>query len=372
MKTTKSSGSSRRAFIKNSVAMGIGVTAIPACTVGQDTSELAGEERGVLGTGSRKLLKQFDLEYPIFQGAQGGEALAIAITNSGAMGAVSLTWETPDDAFDLVTRVRLATKGSFYANFVLQLEPESLDSALEAGCPVVQFSWGIPTVEMVGKIRKAGAKLGIQVSSRQGAEQALSLKPDFLICQGVEAGGHVQATSQLFPTLREVLELAEDVPVVAAGGVSTGHDIRHAIKAGASGVVLGTRFMATEESDAHDIYKQNLVDAGENSTAYTICFNRYWNATHRVLRNKTFLNWEAEGCPLPGSKPGEDDIVATHADYGPVMRYDPTPATQGYDGSIDEMALYAGEGVAKINDLPQARNLITRLWQEFENSRTEP
>lgn len=368
MKTKKSSDSSRRAFIKNSVAIGIGLTAIPADAEERNTNTLASEARGVLGGKSQKLLRQFDLKYPIFQGAQGGEALAIAIANSGAMGAVSLTWETPDDAFDLVTRVRLATKGSFYANFVLQGEPESLDSALEAGCPVVQFSWGIPTVEMVGRIRKAGAKLGIQVSSRKGAEKALALEPDFLICQGVEAGGHVQATSQLFHTLREVLEVAEDVSVVAAGGLSTGHDIRHAIEAGASGVVLGTRFMATNESDAHDIYKQNLIDAGENSTAYTICFNRGWNATHRVLRNKTFLNWEAAGCPLPGSKPGEDDIVATHADYGPAMRYKPTPATQGYDGAVDEMALYAGEGVAKISDLPHARDLIVRLWQEFENS----
>ncbi len=368
MKAKKSSDSSRRAFIKNTVAIGIGMTAIPANAEGQNASMPADRERGVLSKRSQKLLRQFDLKYPIFQGAQGGEALAIAIANSGAMGAVSLTWETPDDAFDLVTRVRLATKGSFYANFVLQSEPESLDSALEAGCPVVQFSWGIPTVEMVGKIRKAGAKLGIQVSSKQGAEKALALKPDFLICQGVEAGGHVQATSKLLHTLREVLELAEDVSVIAAGGLSTGHDIRHALEAGASGVVFGTRFMATKESDAHDIYKQNLIDAGENSTVYTICFNRDWNATHRVLRNKTFRNWEAEGCPLPGSKPGEDDIAATHPDYGPAMRYEATPATQGYDGAIDEMALYAGEGVAMINDLPQARDLITRLWQEFENS----
>jgi nitronate monooxygenase len=350
------------------VAIGIGLSAVTVDAAERNTSPLTREERGVLSKGSQKLLKQFDLKYPIFQGAQGGEALAIAIANSGAMGAVSLTWETPDDAFDIVSRVRLATKGSFYANFVLQGEPDSLDSALEAGCPIVQFSWGIPTVEMVGKIRTAGAKLGVQVSSRQGAEKALALKPDFLICQGVEAGGHVQATSQLFPTLREVLELAEDVPVVAAGGMSTGHDIRHAMEAGASGVVLGTRFMATNESDAHDIYKQNLIDAGENSTAYTICFNRDWTATHRVLRNKTFLKWEAEGCPLPGSKPGEDDIVATHEDYGPAMRYESTPATQGYAGAVDEMALYAGEGVAKISDLPQARDLIVRLWQEFENS----
>jgi len=368
MKTKNSSGSSRRAFIKNGVAIGIGMSSIPDHAEGQNVSTGPGEQSGVLSASSHRLISQFGLRYPIFQAAPGGEALAIAVANSGAMGAVSLTWEEPDDAFNLVTRIGQATKGNFYANFVLHSEPKSLDSALEAGCPTVQFSWGIPTVGMVGKIRKAGAKLGVQVSSKQGAEKALALEPDFLICQGVEAGGHVQATSQLFRTLQDVLDLAEDVSVVAAGGLSTGHDMRHAIEAGAAGVVLGTRFMATKESDAHDIYKQNLIDAGENSTAYTICFNRDWNATHRVLRNQTLLNWEAEGCPPAGNKPGEDDIVATHPDFGPAMRYETVPPMQGYEGALDEMAMYAGEGVAKINDLPTASDLITRLWHEFENS----
>jgi nitronate monooxygenase len=339
---------------------------IPA--IGQQADNIRPEETGALTGKSRALLNRFNLVYPIFQAAPGGEELAAAVANSGAMGAISLTWNSPDDAFDLVSRMNEATKRNYYANFVLHFEPISLDKALEAGCPNVQFSWGIPSKSVVTKIRKAGAGLGIQVSSRLNALKSLEREPDFLICQGVEAGGHVQATSSLSNSLQEVLDVAGDVPVLASGGMSTGHDIRTALNAGASGAVLGTRFMATQESHAHDTYKSRLLEAREDSTVYTICFNRDWNATHRVLRNKTVRDWEAEGCPVRGHKPGEDDVVANHPDLGPVMRYETVPPLNGHAGALEEMAMYAGQGVGKVNDLPTAQELIERLWKEFENS----
>ena len=240
--------------------------------------------------------------------------------------------------------------------------------ALQAGCPIVQFSWGIPGKDIVAKIRDAGAKLGIQVSSKENADNAMVHDPDFLICQGLEAGGHVQATSPLADTVPGVLAAAGDTPVLLSGGISTGQDIKAAITAGASGAVLGTRFMATRESDAHEVYKKSLVDAGEKSTVYTICFNRDWNAAHRVLRNSTLQKWEGEGCPDTGNKPGEGDQVADHPVFGPAMRYETIPPMQGHEGSLEEMAMYAGEGVGNVNDLPSASELIERLWAEFEKA----
>ena len=329
---------------------------------------MSSQPSDVMPEASRALTRRFKLSYPIFQAAPGGEALAIAVSQSGGMGAISLTWDTPDQSYELVKRMNAATDGNYYANFVLHFEPASLDKALEAGCPNFQFSWGIPGEDIVSRIRDAGAGLGIQVSSGPNAEQALEREPDFLICQGIEAGGHVQATTNLAPSMREVLEVAGDVPVLAAGGISTGGDMRQAIDAGASGVVLGTRLMATKESDAHDVYKQSLVDADAESTIYTICFNRDWNAMHRVLRNSTSRNWEAAGCPNMGDKPGEDDVVANHPVFGPAMRYETIPPMIGHEGALDEMAMYAGEGVGNVNDLPTAGELIRRIWAEFENS----
>jgi nitronate monooxygenase len=368
MKQSKRNRISRRNFMVQSAVMSLGVSGASNTVLGQQAGERRTRVANVVSVSSQMLLHRFGLKYPIFQAAPGGEALAVAVANAGGMGAISLTWDTPEQAFDLVTRMNKATKGNYYANFVLHFEPRALNKALEAGCPVIQFSWGIPDADIVSRIRGAHAKLGIQVSSRLNVERALERDPDFLICQGLEAGGHVQAMSAIEDSLQEVLESSGNVPVVAAGGISTGRDIKRVMNAGASGAVLGTRFMATQESDAHDVYKESLINANENSTAYTLCFNKDWNAPHRVLRNSTFLNWEAEGCPNIGSKPREADVVADHPIFGPAMRYETVPPMQGHEGALEEMAMYAGQGVGKVNDLPTANDLIARLWNEFETS----
>lgn len=360
-------GESRRGFIKKGIAMGIGIAAAPAPSQAQASGGVVSAAEDSLSDRSQALRSRFNLKYPIFQAAPGGEALAIAVANAGAMGAISLSWDAPERAFDLVTRMNQATAGNYYANFVLHFKPESLDKALEAGCPTIQFSWGIPDDDIVRRIRDAGARLGIQVSSGPNAEQALERAPDFLICQGIEAGGHVQATASLESSLQAVLAVAGDVPVVAAGGLATGHDIRSILQKGAAGAVLGTRLMATIESDAHDVYKRSLVEASADSTTYTICFNKDWNAMHRVLRNTTTRNWEAQGCPGSGSKPGEDDVVANHPVFGPATRYETVPPMTGHEGALEEMALYAGEGVGSVNDLPAAGELIARIWDEFRD-----
>lgn len=353
---------SRRDFIKKGLALGVGATMA-------GLNSCATPERPLTKNGERikKLLTLFSLKYPIFQAAPGGEKLAIAIANTGGMGAIGFNEES-------VKRVKALTKGSFYCNYILSWgdpKPESLDKVLEAGAPAIEFSWGIPNKETVSKIKNSPTKLGIQVASKNGAKAALDIGADFIFCQGVEAGGHVQAYNGLYDELKEVLEVAPNIPVLAAGGIATGHDIRKALNAGASGVVMGTRLIATQESDIHDEYKKSLVHAGENSTVFTNCFNKLdegeWPAMHRVLRNKTFEMWEAAGCPLPGNKPGEKDIVATRLDGTTLERYSLMPPVQGLQGQVTELAMYAGQGVGKVKDLPTANDLIQSLWKEYEN-----
>ena len=77
--------------------------------------------------------------------------------------------------------------------------------------------------------------MGIQVASAAGARQALDAGADYLICQGTEAGGHVQSSNALYETLPAVVDEAKSVPVLAAGGIATGAHIRRALLAGASG-----------------------------------------------------------------------------------------------------------------------------------------
>ncbi|MDJ0706853.1 MAG: nitronate monooxygenase [Leptolyngbyaceae cyanobacterium MO_188.B28] len=312
------------------------------------------------------------IDIPVFQapiGSVAGAELAAAVSDAGGMGAIALTWTSPAKTTALIADIKQLTTKPFQVNFVLAFEPQSLPHALEAGAPVVTFSWGMPHTQ-ASLVRSFGAKFGVQVSTADGAKQALDLDADFLICQGVEAGGHVQATQRLWQVLPGVVAEAEAVPVVAAGGIATGTHIRHALEGGASGAMLGTRFVATTQSLAHETYKHRLISAASHEAILTVCFDRGWPyAAHRVLRTPTLEAWEAAGCPPSGQRPGEGDIVAHHGDGRPCVRYEDTPPLRGMTGDVHDLCLYAGVGCSEIKDIPSASDLVARLWREAQYAR---
>jgi nitronate monooxygenase len=363
----------RRNFIKTTIAAGAMFGASGAS--GSDNPQ---PERSIpLPTQRAKaLMELFGLKYPIFEAPHGPATcpeLATAVSNAGAMGALA-DLRTPEQARDAVTKVRLATEGYFVVNFILQLQTDltSLQAALDAGAPIVQFSWGVPTKEMISAIRVAKAKLGMQITSAESARVALDLGADYLVCQGTEAGGHVQATRGLYEGLPSVLEEAKQKPVVAAGGIGNGEGIRKALLAGASAAALGTRFVATAESNAHSAYKHAILAAHAKDTALTICFQDGWPAMHRALRNRTFVLWDAAGCPSPGNRPGEGDVVATSSDGTNLLRYRGRMPTRGLEGTVTDCALWAGMGVEFIKDLPAAEELVEHLWRECQAANARP
>lgn len=313
------------------------------------------------------LFEELGIAIPIFQapiGASGPTALAIAISNAGGVGALALSWQEPADAASLVAKVRQGTDGPFLVNFVLSFGSKSLEAALEAGAPIVTFSWGIPSDE-VDLVRSHGAKFGVQVSTLDGAKRALEAGADFLICQGVEAGGHVQSTRSLWTILPAICAEAGDIPVIAAGGLTTGRDFARAINQGSAAVMMGTRFLATQESVAHPKWKEMLVSANNDSSVLTVCFDIGWPyAAHRVLRNTTLERWEASGCPPNGRRPGEGDILAYAADGVGIPRYSELPPLEGMTGSVDELCLYAGAGCDGIHDIPSAGEVVSSVWAE--------
>jgi len=168
----------------------------------------------------------------------------------------------------------------------------------------------------------------------------------------------------LYEGLPIVLDEAKGKPVIASGGIGNGQGIRQALSAGAWSAMLGTRFLATIESHAHPAFKREVVAAHARDAALTICFQDGWPAMHRALRNRTFVMWDAAGCPSPGNRPGEGDVVATGPDGTKVLRYSATSPIQQLQGRPEECALYAGLSVEHVKDLPAAGELVQRLWRE--------
>ena len=355
--------SSRRDFLKNSAIAGAALTMSSAANLAN-----AQDPHGQLPTPrATELMARFGLKYPIFQAPHGGAGadLVAAVSGAGAMGILGATRLTPENARKAVAIVRARTQRLFAVNYILAFEPVSLPAVLEAGAPVLHFSWGLPTKEMMSAVRSVGAKFGVQVANASGARSALDLGADYLVCQGVEAGGHVQSSTALYELLPRVLEQARNTPVLAAGGIGHGRKIREALLAGASGAMLGTRFVATQESLAHPEHKNLLIKSRGSETTMSVCFQDGWpGATHRTLRNPTLERWEAAGCAPVGRRPGEGDVVATRSDGTTVLRYHFASPQRDLRGAITEMALFAGQGVDDIRDLPSAAELVVRLWAE--------
>ena len=361
--------SDRRKFLRKATVVTAGLGACTFPLTGQPRSSKMPTAR------ASALMAAFGLRYPIFCAGMGPVAspeLAIAVSNGGGLGAIGAGGAPSADVVrQRISRIKSGTSRPFAVNYLLAFDPVTLPLALDAGAPIIQFAWGIPPAESVAAIRKAGAKMGIQISSVAGARRALDVGSDYLICQGTEAGGHVQATKALYEVLPAVIEEAKTVPVVAAGGIANGAHIRRALLAGASGVLIGTRFVATKEAGAHDEYKGAITRAKAADTVLTVCFQDGWtNAPHRVLRNRTLEIWEAAGCPPPGKRPGEGDILATNAITG-VTKRRYSVGSPGPDdrGALTELVLYAGQGVDAIRDIPSAGELVARLWKDCLDAR---
>jgi nitronate monooxygenase len=362
---------SRRNFVTNAAMAGLfatGVTKADNCDEGKTNLS----SRSLYpSTATQSLLDLLKVRIPIIQAPAGGvvsSAMTAAVSNSGGLGGIPLGWSSPEGAAESIAAVRLKTDKPFFANFVLHFGAPALPAALENGTRIIQFSWGMPDAAMISAIRSVDAVLGIQVTSKASAEAALALGADYLVCQGMEAGGHVHGSRPLAQALDEVLAVANEVPVVASGGISTGHKMREYIALGAAGVVMGSRFVASKESAAHEQYKEALVRAKAADTVFTTCMSKGWeNATHRILRNSTFEMWESAGCPAPGDRPGETDLIATYANdpKKSVERYSINSPGAYYSGDLEAMAAYAGMGVDDITDVPAISEIVSRVWEEF-------
>ena len=369
----KSKNFSRRDFIQKGTLAAITATTITGASFAQssDVSKLTNKKLPKFNYPSRatkKLTKLLNIKYPIIQAPTAGvinSSFTSAVSNNGALGALPLSWSPADYAIKQIDAVKGKTKNSFFANFVLNFEPKAFDVAIENGVPIIQFSWGMPTKAMAAKMKSAKVVLGIQVTSEASAKAALDLGADYLVCQGTEAGGHVHASRPLAEALERVLKVAGAVPVVASGGIATGHKMREYMQMGAAGVVMGSRFVATVESRGHEAYKKSLVNSKGEDTVFTTCMDKgFGNTTHRILRNSTFEMWESAGCPAVGKRPGETDTVVIYGETN-VERYSINSPGYQYEGNIEAMANYAGEGVDDINDIPTVEELIKRIWKEF-------
>jgi NAD(P)H-dependent flavin oxidoreductase YrpB (nitropropane dioxygenase family) len=235
-----------------------------------------------------------------------------------------------------------------------------VEVCLEERVPVLSTFWGDPT-PYVGKAHAAGVKVIDQVGSVADAERAARAGADVIVAQGVEAGGHVAGEVTTLALVPRVVDAVGPVPVVAAGGIADARGFVAALALGAQGVMIGTRLIATTESNAHPVYKQKILDAQEDQTVLTTLFGFGWpHAPHRTLRTPFVERWlpeEARGSEQRSDEPqiGETKIGGQTV---PLLRFMGFPPTPDATGDLESMDFLAGQGVGLVNEIKPTAEVV--------------
>lgn len=316
------------------------------------------------------LLDRIGVELPLFQAGMGGgiagHELAAAVSAAGGLGTIGIL--DPPALREEIKAARRLTEKPVAVNLLLPFSGRAHWHAAAEADVVVTF-WGTPA-------RRTDRVWIHQCGSVEEAVEAHSAGADAVIAQGAEAGGHVRGSLPLLELLERVrAALPADYSVLAAGGVAEAEDVRRALDAGAVAVVVGTRFLLSEESRASREYKRRLLAA--NKTVLTELFGTGWpNAPHRVVPNAATERW------LQRDPRGPAAVRLLHRLSSPVARrvpasvvnrmtvaqrpglplYGPAAAIAGTPASLaDSTPLYAGECVERISDLDSADTLTRRL-----------
>lgn len=292
-------------------------------------------------------------------GGIGTPELALAVARAGGLGLIGHAY-SPQELVAFLDVHQDVSPGEVGVNFLVPfLDPEHVD-LLAAHVPVIDFFYGTPDPGIVERAHGGGALASWQVGGADEARAAVDAGCDFLIAQGVEAGGHLRGRCALLPLLDEVLD-AVAVPVLAAGGIATGRALAAVLAAGADGARVGTRFVASAESGAHDDYVAALLSADSSATTFTTRFSAEWpDAPHRVLESCVKAAAAADTSTV-GNLEGPGGRTA-------IPRWSSQPPSLAISGEIAAMAMYAGMGVGMVRDASPAGDIVRQLVAEASTS----
>ncbi|BCZ83362.1 hypothetical protein PTKU64_70370 [Paraburkholderia terrae] len=310
--------------------------------------------------GGNAVTKLCGVRYPIFlagMAAISGPKLVAAVANAGGMGTVGglrlpplalrrwirETKELTDKPFGVNLVPSFGGPDVFEAQFqvVLQEKPRMLSLFYAENYP-----------HMIARAKDAGMVVMVQVGSVELARKAIAQGADIITAQGSESGGHLnRGTIGLLSLLPSLISVADGRPVLAAGGITNRDDVRTVMNMGAGGVLCGTAFVACDESNAHPLYKQKIVDATVDDTEYRTGYSFGWRygTPHRVIPNRDKWN------------------LLRHIGGGARVIDKPRMA--------QKLSLYAGQGVGKIDRVVSAaarvEELVMGLADEGEGDAVE-
>ncbi len=292
------------------------------------------------------------IEYPIFQGGMAWIAestLASAVSNAGGLGIIAGGSAPIDYLRDQIRKTKEMTDKPFGVNIML-MSPNAEELAklvIEENVPVVTTGAGNP-----GKFMEAWKAAGIKVipvvPSVALAKRMERAGADAVVAEGTESGGHIgqNTTMCLVPQVVDAVE----IPVIAAGGIADGRGVAASFMLGAEGVQVGTRFLASEECQIHENYKNAVIAAKDTDNAIT---GFYSGSPCRCIKSKyTKKLQEME----KNAAPPEDFEALTVGSLRKAV----------VDGNTDEGSMLCGLIAGMVNEVKPAAVIIKEMMEQAE------
>ncbi len=308
---------------------------------------------------ANRITELFNVEHPIVQAGMiwnSGWRLASAASNAGILGLIGAGSMYPDVLREHIQKCKAATDKPFGVN-VPMLYPkieEIMDIIVEEGVKIVFTSAGNPKT-WTSWLQERGITVVHVVSSVKFALKAQDAGVDAVVTEGFEAGGHngrdETTTLTLIPMVKEHLE----IPLIAAGGIATGKAMLACMVLGADGVQVGSRFVASEESSAHQDFKQVVVDAKEGDTQLTL----KELAPVRLVKNKFFNDLQELYKTAPTPEQLKELLGRARAKRGM------------FEGDLDDGELEIGQIAGLIHNIKPVAEIVNDMVTEFEEAKKQ-
>ena len=299
------------------------------------------------------ITKLFNIKYPIIQGGMiwvSGWRLATAVSNAGGLGLIGAGSMYPDVLREHIQKAKKHTDKPFGVNVPLLYADieEIIQIIIEEGVKIVFTSAGNPK-KWTGLLKEHDIKVVHVVSSVKFAQKAEAAGIDAIVAEGFEAGGHNGREETTTLTLIPAVRQAVNIPVIAAGGIATGRQMLAAMVIGADGVQIGSRFVASEESSAHQNFKKAVLQTGDGDTVLTL----KELAPVRLIKNEFYRRLAELYKTCPSEAQLKQLLGRARAKKGM------------FEGDLTEGELEIGQVASIIKDIKPAGDIVKEIVEDY-------
>ena len=298
------------------------------------------------------ITKLLGIKYPVFQGGMAQIArheLASAVSNAGGLGIIASGGMSIEQIREEIVNCKKHTDKPFAVNLMLMMHniDEIIDVVIEEGVGIVTTGAGTPRKYMP-KLKEAGIKVIPVIPSVKAAKKMEELGCDAVVVEGMEAGGHVgeSTTMALLPQVTS----AVNIPVIAAGGIADGRGVAAAYCLGASGVQMGTVFLATDECPVSENYKNAILEAVDTSTTLT---GTKFGAPVRGIKNeltRRYHELEEKSSTL---------MELEELTLGSLRK-------AAYEGDVENGSIMSGQIAGLVNEIRPVKDVIEGIFEEAQ------